>query len=41
MRMPALPKDRRKPKRSFIKILKEKLFKPKKRRPFIKVPDRK
>ena len=41
MRMPALPKDKREPKRSYFKILKEKLFKRKKRRPFIKVPERK
>ncbi len=41
MRMPALPKNKREPKRSYLKMLMEKLFKSKKRRPFIKVPERK
>ncbi|MGN7117929.1 hypothetical protein [Lysinibacillus odysseyi] len=41
MRMPALPKDKAGPKRSYIQLLKEKLFKLKKKQPFIKVPERK
>ena len=41
MRMPALPKNKREPKRSYLKMLMERLFKSKKRRPFIKVPERK
>ena len=41
MRMPALPKDKSEPKRSYIQLLKEMLFKSKKKQPFIKVPERK
>ena len=42
MRMPALPKVKPELKRSsYIKALKDKLTKLKRKRPFIKVPERK
>ncbi|MGM9944694.1 MAG: hypothetical protein ACI33M_07120 [Lysinibacillus sp.] len=42
MRMPALPKVKPEPKRSsYIKALKDRLAKLKRKRPFIKVPERK
>ena len=42
MRMPALPKVKPEPKRSsYIQALKDRLAKLKRKRPFIKVPERK